>query len=260
MKKFGLMFILILAIGTVLAACGSDSSKTASDKKELVIGVDDQFAPMGFRDKDNELVGFDIDYAQAAAKEMGYTVKFQPIDWSSKEAEIQSGRIDLIWNGYTITDERKEKVLFTKPYLENAQVIVTKKDSDLAKITDLKDKNIGLQSQSSAAEALNSNPISKDVKDVSEYKNNVLALNDLKSGRTDAVIIDQVVIDYYMSIEKDTYKLLDESLAPEQYGVGVKKGNDDLLKELQTALDTLNENGTAAKISEQWFGESKVLK
>lgn len=260
MKKFGLMFILLLAFGTVLAACGSDSSKTASDKKELVVGVDDQFAPMGFRDKDNELVGFDIDYAKAAAKEMGYTVKFQPIDWSSKEAEIQSGRIDLIWNGYTITDERKEKVLFTKPYLENAQVIVTKKDSDLTKIADLKGKNVGLQSQSSAAEALKANPVSSDVKEVSEYKNNVLALNDLKSGRTEAVVIDQVVIDYYMSIETDTYKLLDESLAPEQYGVGVKLGNDELLKELQTALDTLNENGTAAKISEEWFGESKVLK
>lgn len=260
MKKFGILFMLVLAIGSILAACGSDSEKSGSNKKELVIGVDDQFAPMGFRNEDNELVGFDIDYAKAAAKEMGYTVKFQPIDWSSKEAELQSGRIDLIWNGYTITDDRKAKVLFTKPYLENAQVIVTKKDSKLATIADLKGKKIGLQAQSSAAEALNANAIKKDVKNVSEYKDNVLALNDLKTGRTDAVIIDEVVIDYYMSKEADTYKILDESLSPEQYGVGVKKGNDDLLKELQTALDTLNDNGTAEKISKEWFGEAKVLK
>lgn len=260
MKKFGILFMLILAIGSILAACGSDSEKSSSDKKELVIGVDDQFAPMGFRDEDNELVGFDIDYAEAAAKEMGYTLKFQPIDWSSKEAELQSGRIDLIWNGYTITDERKEKVLFSKPYLENAQVIVTKKDSKLASISDLKGKKIGLQAQSSAAEALDANAIKKDVKNVSEYKDNVLALNDLKTGRTDAVVIDEVVIDYYMSKETDTYKVLDESLSPEQYGVGVKKGNEELLKELQTALDTLNENGTAEKISKEWFGEAKVLK
>lgn len=259
MKKMGLIFTLLLALSVVLAGCGT-SKADSSDKKELVIGVDDQFAPMGFRDDKNELVGFDIDYAKAVAKEMGYTAKFQPIDWSTKEAELQSGRIDLIWNGYTITDERKQKVLFSKPYLENAQVIVTKADSPIKKLADLKGKNIGLQAQSSASEALNANPIKKDVKNVSEYKDNVLALNDLKSGRTDAVIIDEVVIDYYMKKEKGTYTLLEESLAPEQYGIGVKKGNEELLNKLQKALDTMNTNGEAEKISKEWFGESKVLK
>lgn len=259
MKKMGLIFTLLLALSVVLAGCGTSKADN-SDKKELVIGVDDQFAPMGFRDDKNELVGFDIDYAKAVAKEMGYTAKFQPIDWSTKEAELQSGRIDLIWNGYTITDERKQKVLFSKPYLENAQVIVTKADSPIKKLADLKGKNIGLQAQSSASEALNSNPIKKDVKNVSEYKDNVLALNDLKSGRTDAVIIDEVVIDYYMKKEKGTYTLLQESLAPEQYGIGVKKGNEELLNKLQKALDTMNTNGEAEKISKKWFGESKVLK
>ena len=259
MKKLGIMLAFLLALTGILAGCGSDS-KSGADKKELVIGVDDQFAPMGFRDDKNDLVGFDIDYATAAAKEMGYTVKFQPIDWSTKEAELQSGRIDLIWNGYTITDERKEKVLFTKPYLENAQVVVTKADSKITKLDELKGKKIGLQAQSSAAEALDANPIKKDVKDVSEYKDNVTALNDLKTGRTDAVIIDEVVIDYYMKKEKDSFKILDESLAPEQYGVGVKKDNKDLLEKLQKALDTMNENGTAEEISKKWFGESKVLK
>ncbi len=95
---------------------------------------------------------------------------------------------------------------------------------------------------------------------MSEYKDNVLALNDLKSGRTDAVIIDEVVIDYYMKKEKGTYTLLEESLAPEQYGIGVKKGNEELLNKLQKALDTMNTNGEAEKISKEWFGESKVLK
>lgn len=259
MKRFGFILMFILAISLILTACNSNSSKSSSGKKEIIIGVDDQFAPMGFLDENSKLVGFDIDYAKATVKEMGYEAKFQPIDWSTKEAELQSGRIDLIWNGYTITKERKEKVLFSKPYLENAQVVVTLVDSKITALSDLAGKSIGLQSQSSAAEALKANPLSKTVKDVSEYKNNVLALNDLKAGRTVAVVIDSVVIDYYMTKEESTYKILSETLSPEQYGIGVKKGKEDLLKELQSALDALNKNGEAAKISNKWFGESKVL-
>lgn len=259
MKKISMMIGFFLILGIILSGCSSKGQSSENGKKEIIVGVDDQFAPMGFLDKESKLVGFDIDYAKAAVKEMGYKIIFQPIDWSSKEAELQSGRIDLIWNGYTITDERKEKVLFTKPYLENAQVIATLIDSNLTQLDDLSGAEIGLQSQSSAAEALKAHAINNKVKHVSEYKNNVLALNDLKAGRTVAVVIDSVVIDYYMTKEINTYKVLNESLAPEQYGVGVKNGNEALLKELQTALDTLNKNGIAAKISKKWFGESKVL-
>jgi polar amino acid transport system substrate-binding protein len=259
MKRLITMILVIAAVFSVMAGCSS-KSPTAQDKKSLVIGVDDTFAPMGFRDKNNNLVGFDIDYAKAAAKKMGTSVKFQPIDWSTKEAELSSGRIDLIWNGYTITDERKQKVLFTKPYLKNSQVIVTRADSNIKKLDDLAGKVVGLQSQSSAADALNASTIKSKIKTVSEYKTNDLALTDLKTGRLDAVVIDEVVINYYMSLQKDSYKVLGESLAPEEYGVGVKKGNEALLNKLQKALDEMNQDGTAAKISEKWFGANKVLK
>ncbi|EAZ83289.1 amino acid ABC transporter, amino acid-binding protein, partial [Bacillus sp. B14905] len=185
---------------------------------------------------------------------------FQPIDWKTKEAELLSGRIDLIWNGYTITDERKEKVLFTKPYLENSQVVMTKADSKIIKLNDLAGKEVGIQSLSSAADALNGNPIHKEVKTITEFSDNVLALSDLKTGRVDAVVIDAVVAEYYMTQEPDTFKLLEESLAPEQYGIGVKPGNEALLEKLQAALDKMNEDGTAADISTKWFGEDKVLK
>lgn len=191
---------------------------------------------------------------------MGTKVKFQPIDWTTKESELSSGRIDLIWNGYTITDERKEKVLFTKPYLKNAQVVVTLNDSKLTKLKDLEGKVVGLQTLSSAADALDANPIKDKVKTVTEFSDNVLALNDLKSGRLDAVVIDEIVINYYMTKEKETFKVLDESLAPEEYGIGVKKGNEKLLKNLQKALDDMNADGTSADISKKWFGEDKVLK
>ncbi len=257
MKRISTIVLVIAALFSILTGCSSKSSEAKDNT--LVIGIDDKFAPMGFRDEDNKIVGFDIDYANAAAEKMGKKVKFQPIDWSTKEAELSSGRIDLIWNGYTITDERKKKVLFTKPYLKNAQVVVTMADSKLTKLNDLAGKVVGLQTLSSASDALDASPIKAKIKTVTEFSDNVQALTDLKSGRLDAVVIDEVVIDYYMSKEKEAFKILDESLAPEEYGIGVKKGNDDLLKNLQKALDEMNEDGTAAQISKKWFGENKVL-
>ncbi|WP_059046784.1 amino acid ABC transporter substrate-binding protein [Paenibacillus rubinfantis] len=255
MIMMGLVMALVL---TMLAGCsGSGAGK---DVNKLVIGIDDKFAPMGFRDENNEIVGFDIDYAKAAAEKMGMEVTFQPIDWSSKESELNSGRIDLIWNGYTITEERKGKVLFTKPYLKNSQVVVTLADSEITQLSDLAGKEVGLQSLSSAADALDAAPIQSEIKNVSEFPDNVLALSDLKTKRLDAVVIDEVVARYYMAKEEGTFKLLDESLAPEEYGIGVKKGNEELLNKLQKALDELNQDGTASEISQKWFGEDKVLK
>jgi polar amino acid transport system substrate-binding protein len=257
MKRLATMILIIASVFAIITGCSKSVDK---EDNKLVIGIDDKFAPMGFRDEDNNIVGFDIDYAKAAAEKMGTEVTFQPIDWKTKEAELSSGRIDLIWNGYTITDERKEKVLFTKPYLKNAQVIVTLSDSKVTTLADLEGKVVGLQSLSSASDALNASPIKEKVKTVTEFADNVQALTDLKSGRLDAVVIDEVVINYYMSKEEETFKVLEESLAPEEYGIGVKKGNEELLEKLQKALDEMNENGTAAEISKNWFGEDKVLK
>ncbi|CAH1056530.1 amino acid ABC transporter substrate-binding protein [Paenibacillus pseudetheri] len=256
MKKNALLVLFMIMVIAALSGCSSSGSKDG----KLVIGIDDKFAPMGFRDENNEIVGFDIDYARAAAEKMGKEITFQPIDWSAKESELNSGRIDMIWNGYTITDERKEKVLFTKPYLENSQVVVVLADSAISKLEDLAGKEVGLQSLSSAADALNANPIKDQIANLSEFPDNVLALTDLKTKRLDGVVIDEVVARYYMSKEPNTFKLLDESLAPEQYGIGIKKGNEALLELLQKALDEMNNDGTAAKISTKWFGENKVLK
>lgn len=261
MKRLVSIVLVIAAVFSVLTACSNNpSGDKEKDDQTLIIGIDDKFAPLGFRDDANNIVGFDIDYAKAAAEKMGVKVKFQPINWKTKESELSSGRIDFIWNGYTITNERKKKVLFTKPYLKNAQVVVTLADSKVSQLADLEGKRVGLQSLSSASDALDANPIKSKIKDVTEFSDNVMALNDLKSGRLDAVVIDEVVIDYYMTKEQGTFKVLNESLAPEEYGVGVKKGNEELLNKLQKALDKMNEDGTAAEISNKWFGEDKVVK
>ena len=269
MKRFATMLFVIASVFALLVGCSNSNTDKASDEKSdaksekketIIIGIDDAFAPMGFRDEKNEIVGFDIDMAKAAGEKMGVELKIQPIDWKTKENELNSGRIDLIWNGYTITDERKEKVLFTKPYLANSQVVATLADSDLSALSDLEGKKVGIQALSSAVDALTANPVNDKIASLTEYSTNVLALTDLKAGRVDAVVIDEVVIRYYMTQEEGTFKILDEKLAPEEYAVGVKKGNEDLLEKLQTALDEMNEDGTAAEISEKWFGEDKVLK
>ena len=262
MKRSAIILLALAAILSILAGCSTSAGNNEKEetKDTIIVGIDDTFAPMGFRDENNEIVGFDIDLASAAIEHMGKEIEFQPIDWSTKESELSSGRIDLIWNGYTITKEREKQVLFTEPYLENSQVIVTLTDSDIESIADLTGKKIGLQAQSSALNALNGNEIVSKVESVTEYKTNVLALNDLKIGRVDAVVIDEIVIDYYMTKETDTYTVLEEALAPELYGIGVKKGNEELLNDLQAALDEMNEDGTATEISEKWFGVDKVLK
>ncbi|MFS8652598.1 MAG: amino acid ABC transporter substrate-binding protein [Caldibacillus sp.] len=258
MKRLFLVFVAIMLIPLVSACANKEAA--SGDGEKLVIGIDDAFPPMGFRDENNEIVGFDIDLAKAVSEKMGVEFVFQPIDWSTKEAELNSGRIDLIWNGYTITPEREEKVLFTKPYLANAQVIATLIDSDIQSLEDLEGKNIGIQAQSSALDAFNASPIKDIVGSVTEFKDNVLALTDLKAGRIDAVVIDEVVINYLMTQEEGTYRVLAETLAPEKYGVGVKKGNEELLVRLQKAIDEAIADGTAAEISIKWFGEDKILK
>ncbi|WP_338470175.1 amino acid ABC transporter substrate-binding protein [Niallia sp. XMNu-256] len=265
MKKRLLGLVMVIAaLFAVLVGCSnpnndSNASDSSTTKDKLIVGIDDTFAPMGFRDENNEIVGFDIDLAKATGEKMEREVVFQPIDWSSKESELSSGRIDLIWNGYTITEERAQKVLLTKPYLANNQVVVTLKDSKIEKLDDLKGKEIGIQAQSSALDAWNGVSISKEVGGLHEYKTNDLALMDLENNRVGAVVIDEVVMNYKMTKKPDTFKVLDEKLAPEEYAVGVAKGNDELLNELQAAIDAVIADGTAAEISEKWFGEDKVL-
>lgn len=269
MKK---IISLVLAAATVMAlsACGSSSNSSAStaassaaastaSKDTLVLGCDVNFAPMGFKDGDN-VVGFDIDLAKAVIEDkMGKKLVIQPIDWSSKEAELDTGKVDLLWNGLTITDERKEKMCFSKPYMENKQVIVVKKGSDIKSKADLNGKNVVMQKESTAVDAWKDAGITANV---TELKDNVLCLNEISTGRADAAIMDSVVANYYLAKQADQYPfvILDDSLANELYGVAVKKGNEALMEEIQKALDETISDGTAAKIATNWFGSDTMYK
>ncbi|MDR1147046.1 MAG: transporter substrate-binding domain-containing protein, partial [Spirochaetaceae bacterium] len=169
MKKIGIGVFLVLMAAAVFAgarreggsstAAGGDSSlETVLARKKLVLGLDDSFPPMGFRNENNEIVGYDVDLAKEVARRMGIELVLQPIDWNAKEQELNTGEIDCIWNGFTITEERKQNLLFTPPYLKNAQVIVVKGNSPANTLKDLAGKTAGTQAGSSSVDAIDDAP------------------------------------------------------------------------------------------------------
>lgn len=226
------------------------------DDNALVVGLDDEFPPMGFRDENNNIVGFDIDLAKAAAEKMGVEVKFQPIDWDTKEVELETGKIDLIWNGFSITDERLEAMEFTNPYVKNKQIIIVKNDSDIQSKADLVGRNIGLQDGSSALDAVNADEMSSSLGDIATYATNILAFTDLDLGRIEAVVADEIVARYYLANNENDFRVIENGdFGDEVYGIAAKKGNTELITSLQEALDELSSDGTATEISNKWFGE-----
>ena len=155
-KRYTMFLILLVLITNLLVGCGDKSANADIQAKKIIMGLDDTFAPMGFRDESGELVGFDIELAKEVAKKLDVEIEFQPIDWSMKETELNTGNIDLIWNGYSITEERKEKVAFSTPYLANSQIVVTLADSSIVKLADLEGLAVAVQAESSAVDAAHS--------------------------------------------------------------------------------------------------------
>ena len=254
---YGIIAVMALSI----AGC-NNKSQDAMDKETLIIGFDDTFVPMGFKDNNGEIVGFDIDLAKEVSKRIGKQVTFQPIDWSMKESELNSGKIDLIWNGYSITKEREEKINFTTPYLENRQVIITLVNSKINRKVDLKGMNVGAQNQSSAVDAINKEEeLLKTFKDgkVYTFETNNEALMDLEAKRIDAVVADEILARYYINKKGEgKFKILNDDFGDESYGVGIRKGNEELLEKLNEAFEDIKKDGTAKKVSEKWFGKDII--
>ena len=228
-------------------------------KGKFIVGLDDAFPPMGFKDEDNNIVGFDIDLAKEAAKRMGVEVEFKPVVWNTVILDLQNKNIDVIWNGLTITEERKEKIAFTKPYMEDKQILVVAKGSDIKGKADLAGKKVGLQDASSSEEALAKDEATyKSIGEIKKYTSNDEVLMDLKAGRIDAAVVHEVVGRYYISKHADDYVILEDHFGFEEVGVGVRKEDVSFLNELQKTLDEMKADGTSAEISKKWFGEDIV--
>lgn len=263
MKKVMVFMLVLMVTAGLIAGCGGDKKTTAkSDSgKKIVVGLDDNFPPMGFKNEKNEIVGFDVDMAKEAAKRLGRPVEFKPIDWSSKEAELKSGRIDCIWNGLNITEERKKNMLFSKPYMECKQLLFVVKGSPIKGQADLKGKIVGMQSASTAEQNLeNDKAFAATLKEVKKYPDCIAAMMDLEAGRLDAIITDEIVGRYYMSKKPGKFVCLPTPIGPiGDFGIGFRKDDTQLQGEVQKVLDEMKKDGTAGKISTKWFG-SDILK
>ena len=262
-----------------LAACGgakteTTAAETTAEKKEetttagttaaetaeaeggtLIVGFDQDFPPMGFVGDNGEYTGFDLDLAKEVASRLGLEYKAQPVAWDSKDMELESGNIDCIWNGFTITG-REDDYTWTTPYMANKQVFVVANDSDIKSQADLAGKVMEVQADSSAEAAL------KENQDLANTFGQLLttpdyntAFMDLEQGAVDAVAMDVIVAGYQIKQRNADFKILDDSLSEEEYGVGFKKGNTELRDKVQGALEEMAADGTLAKISDEWFGE-----
>jgi polar amino acid transport system substrate-binding protein len=268
MKKIVILAVLAVVAGGMLfaggkkdapagpGAAGGDASLTyILNRQKLILGLDDSFPPMGFRNENNEIVGYDVDLAKEAAKRMGVELVLQPIDWNAKEQELNTKEIDCIWNGFTITEERKQVITYSPPYLKNAQVIVVKGGSPIKTLADLKGRIIGLQAGSSSVDALDEAvELKASVKEVIEYKDYLTALMDLDVGGADAILIDLVVANDNINRSGKDFRILEETLAAEEFGIGFRKGEEALMNKVWETLLEMAKDGTVAGISTQWLG------
>ncbi|MBR2520233.1 MAG: amino acid ABC transporter substrate-binding protein [Selenomonadaceae bacterium] len=257
MKKIFLAALLLVTMVFTGCGGGGDQPKDGNSAKKIVIGLDDEYAPMGFKNEKNEIVGFDVDLAKEAAKRLGTEVEFKAIDWNSKEAELKSGRIDIIWNGLDITPERQENMLFSKPYMDNRQIIFVKAGNDqgIKSEADLAGKTVGTQAGSTAeAYIVKAEGLKDSFKEFKTYGDYVSAFMDLENGRIDALVCDEIVGRYALSKQEGKFDALDVTVGPvSQFGIAFRKDDTELCGKVQKVFDEMVKDGTAAKISEQWF-------
>jgi len=275
MKKKILILITLFAFFSLTLTGCSDNKKSvaqeanttdtwSSIKKRgrVIIGLDDTFVPMGFREKNGKLVGYDIDLAKAVFKQYGIKADFQPIDWNMKETELRNRTIDLIWNGYTITPARQKQIAFSRPYMANRQVLVTKTDANITSFAGMKGKTLGAQTSSSGASLLDEKPTM--LKNYIKGKTPVLydsfnnALMDLDANRVQGLLIDSVYAGYYISKEKDpaSYRVTRGGFDGEGFAAGMRKGDKTLKSKIDQGLQNLANDGQLQQINKKWFGNS----
>lgn len=262
-KKIGIILgaalLVFLLIGASSAGfldfLGGDNASADNDDSTLVVGFDAEFPPYGYKDDSGEYTGFDLELAQEVCDRNNWTLVKQPIDWDAKDAELDSGSIDCIWNGFTING-REDDYTWTKPYINNKQVIVVKADSGIKVLPNLKDKIVETQKDSSALAALEGDQkqLAATFKTLTQVADYNTAFMDLESGACDAVAMDIGVAQHEISSKDNPadYYIIPKEISSEQYGVGFKKGNEQLRDQVQKTLDEMFEDGTVMKIAQKY--------
>jgi polar amino acid transport system substrate-binding protein len=272
MKKRIISIIMVSLLVLGLAGCKKDTETSTEssdnslqyilDNGKLIIGLDDAFPPMGFRDDNNNIVGFDIDLAKAVCDKLGVELVTQPIDWDAKVQELDTKNIDCIWNGLSLTAENEESMTMSKSYMANEISLVVPKDSTIATMADMTGKSLAVQSASSAEETLDAAE-NKDFKaslsTVNPFDDYVTALLDMESGNSDAVLMDSIVANYMIADAGKDYKVLGETLLEDKYAIGFRKGDVALRDAIWNALKELKADGTVKEISTKWFSSDIML-
>ena len=262
MKKWKNMMLVaagVLAVAIGFAGCGSNDKAAQQElPKKIVIGLDDNFPPMGFKDEKGNLVGFDIDMAKEAAKRANMEIEFRAIDWSSKEAELKGKKIDALWNGLSVSEERKKNILFSDAYISNGQILIVRADSNIQSQEDVQGKTLAVQEGSTAYEAVKSTGLDKKAKEVKQYADNVTALMDVEIGRADAIVVDSIVGRYMIAKKAETYRVLGKEITTEDMAVGFRKEDTKLQQKFNQILTDMKKDGTSGKISEKWFGKNII--
>ena len=245
------------------AGCGSSESSSESgadnslqkvlDEKQLILGLDASFPPMGFTDDSNEIVGFDIDVAQAVCDRMGVELVKRPINWDTKEQDLNVGTIDCIWNGMSINASRQEAMNLSDPYMKNEMIFVVPGNSSIKSMDDLAGKTVGVQSGSTAQEILEGWDKFSEITE-SPLEDNVEALRQMELGFSDAVFLDSVVANYFITSNSKDYVVLDGNLESEEYAIGFRKNDQALRDKVQETLSEMKKDGTLGEISTKWFG------
>lgn len=253
MKKLVATMLAAVMMTALLAGCGKAESKT------FTVGFDAEFPPYGYMDENGEYTGFDLELAEEVCTRNGWTLVKQPIDWDAKDMELNSGSIDCIWSGFTMNG-REEQYTFSVPYVDNSQVFVVKADSGIAAFADLAGKNVGVQKDSSALAALESDAadLAATFAELNQYADYNTGFLDLDAGAIDAIAVDIGVAEYQLESRGDAYVILDEKLAMEQYGIGFKLGNTELKDKVDKTMLEMAEDGKFMEIAKKYGLEDSV--
>ena len=262
MRVFALLAGVLAVCAGLMVSCKKEEAAKNPAEAGFVfkVGLDATFKPYGFKDANGEIVGFDIDLAKEVAKRRGWKLELKSIDWDAKDAELSSGMINCIWNGFTING-REKQYTWTEAYVDCSQVVMVRKDAGIAKLADLAGKVVVVQKDSSGAAALNekeNEALKKTLKAVRAVPEFNTAMMELETGTCDAVVIDQGVAEMHLKEKAGKFAILAEALKSEQYGVGFKLGDTALRDAVQSTFKEMVKDGTAAKISAKWFDGKNV--
>lgn len=257
MKKLLVLTVLLVALMGCTAQTAQEEGDTSLqyilDQGVMIVGYT-EYPPLGFNE-DGVVTGFDIDIAKVVAERLGVEVEFIYIDWDSKEFELNAKNIDMIWNGFTITEERKEKVLFSKPYFDNRIVILSKEAAAVDTIADLAGKKVGVEISSSGQIALEKSDVFIELDEMVQYTTITEAILDLRAGGIDAIVADEIFARYAVSKDTESYVIGSEVFQSENYGIGFRLEDVTLQEKIDEILDEMAQDGSALEISMKWFNE-----